>query len=116
MDGGQRAFAQRQSQSGNTLDRRLHKFIDPRDNALRDNSARQSLTESFTLGEVLKPSRHNLNCHRSRYVKGTSRGDDGMATGLADSERAVCRMAHLGHVRGRNSRAINPQLPKVADL
>ena len=39
-----------------------------------------------------------LNCHQ--YVKGTSRGDNGVAAGLADSERAVCRVAHLGHERG----------------
>ena len=35
-----------------------------------------------------------------RYVKGTSRGDNGMATGLADRERAFFRVAHLGHDRG----------------
>ena len=37
---------------------------------------------------------------RDRYVKGTSRGDNGMATGLADRERAFFRLAPLGHVRG----------------
>jgi hypothetical protein len=35
-----------------------------------------------------------------RYVKGTSRGDNGMATGLADRERAFFRVAYLGHDRG----------------
>jgi len=35
-----------------------------------------------------------------RYVKGTSRGDNGMATGLADRERTFFRVAYLGHVRG----------------
>jgi len=38
-----------------------------------------------------------LNCHQ--YVKGASRGDNGVATALADRERAVCRVAHLGHER-----------------
>ena len=37
---------------------------------------------------------------RDRYVKGTSRGDNGMATGLADRERAFFRVANLGHDRG----------------
>jgi hypothetical protein len=31
---------------------------------------------------------------------GTSRGDNRVVTGLADRERAVCRVAYLGHDRG----------------
>ena len=37
---------------------------------------------------------------RDRYVKGTSRGDAGMVSGLANRERAFFRVAHLGHGRG----------------
>jgi hypothetical protein len=33
------------------------------------------------------------NC--DRYVKGASRGDNGVVTGLADRKRVVCRVAYL---------------------
>jgi hypothetical protein len=35
-----------------------------------------------------------------------------VVTGLADRERAVCRVAYLGHDRSRNSRSIDPQNAK----
>ena len=49
-----------------------------------------------------------LNHHQ--YVKGTSRGDNGVATGLADRERAVCRVADTrGLPRIENYGSIRPR-------
>ena len=42
---------------------------------------------------------NHINHELSSNVKGASRGDNGVAAGLADRERTICCVAHLGHDR-----------------